>query len=117
MKLRALIRALTLSVVGLGGVAVAAAACGQDPASCGGVCPLNSSSADCPNTCASLQSTCDAANAGADFQALLTCVANANGALSPLPELCQADYAIVATNCGATIPDGGFVGGTDASGG
>jgi hypothetical protein len=73
------------------------------------VCPATGSDADCASTCSQLQQSCSAANAGADFQALLTCVANASGAISPLPELCTDDYAIVSKNCGvAGLPDAGF---------
>jgi hypothetical protein len=120
LSLRPLFRALTLSVFGVAGLGVGAAACGQDVASCGSVCPVGSASDDCPGNCMTIQASCDAANAGADFQALLTCVSNANGALTPLPELCAADYAIVSKNCGVSA-DGGvgsFVtdGGVDAGG-
>ncbi len=114
MKLRPLFRALTLSVLGLAGLGIGAGACGQDVASCSNVCPVGVAADNCPATCSAVQSSCDAANAGADFQALLTCVANTAGALSPLPELCNADYAIVSRNCGATLPDGGGSGIVDA---
>ena len=117
MKLRPLIRALTLSALGVLGLGIAAGGCGQDVASCGNVCPTGAS-VDCPTSCSALQASCDSANAGADFQALLTCIANASGSLSPLPSLCTADFAIVSNNCGVpaeTLPDAGS--GTSVDGG
>jgi hypothetical protein len=117
LKLRPLsraLRALTLLAFGLVGLGIAASACGQDVASCSSVCPATSANGQCPGNCSAIQASCDAANAGADFQALLTCVNNAGGALSPLPGLCADDYAIVSRNCGVSPDAGVGLGGTDA---
>ncbi len=110
MKLKPLFQALTLTAFALVGVASTAGGCGTDVASCANVCP-SGANGDCSDTCSQIQTSCDNANAGADFQALLTCVANANGALDPLPDLCNDDFEIVARNCGVTggLPDAGDV--------
>jgi hypothetical protein len=96
---------LTVCFVGVL-LAVMGAACGQSVAGCGDVCP-SGSSASCPAVCSGIQASCDAASAGPDFQALLTCVANASASLTALPTLCVDDYDIVMKNCGVTGLDAG----------
>lgn len=75
------------------------AGCGQAPAACGDVCASGSSS--CATSCASMQSSCESAGAGADadFQALLTCIANASGSFTSVPQLCKAESATVTAEC------------------
>lgn len=111
MNLRLLSHALTVSALSL--AALLNGGCGQDVASCGDVCPTGSSDS-CSQSCANLQSSCSGAspNASGDFQALLTCIANAGGTFSAIPALCEPAAATATKDCGgqAVNLDGGGVG-------
>ena len=105
MKLRPLLRALALSVFPLAALLpVLSTACGQDVAGCGDVCSATNASVNCETECTDAQSECASSNDGADFQALLTCISNANGVLDPLPVACVPQANAVKANCTGTPP-------------
>jgi hypothetical protein len=56
---------------------VGPAGCGQDVATCGDICALPDAPADCVTGCNLSQATAASSGRGPDFQAYLTCVANA----------------------------------------
>ncbi len=106
MKLRPLLRALALSVFPLVALLPAlSTACGQDVATCDAVCPSGGTeNANCMSECTDAQTECASSDDGADFQALLTCISNANGVLDPLPVLCVPEANAVKANCTGTPP-------------
>jgi hypothetical protein len=113
LKLRPLLRALALSVFPLAIVIVlpnAPSGCGQDVATCDAACPVltgctsNCPSINCSSECSSAQQQCEASNDPSDFQALLTCVTNANGYLDPLPLACVPQANAVKANCTGVAP-------------
>lgn len=108
MNLRPLIQALTLSVVSFVVVLpLASVGCGQDVAGCDQACASGSSAA-CGGECMAAQDACTQSDDLGDFQALLTCVTNADGFLDPLPVLCVPESNAVKANCTGTPPvDGG----------
>jgi hypothetical protein len=85
---------------------VAAAGCGnQVVTSVDQVCD-NAAPAECTTEFNQFQSACQGAAEEGAFQALLTCVANLEYNLYPLPTLCQAQYQAVQQQCGSGSPDG-----------
>lgn len=105
MNIRPLLRALALSVFPLAALLpVLSTACGQDVAGCTEVCSGTGASANCGTECTDAQSECASSDDGADFQALLTCISNANGVLDPLPVLCVPEADAVKANCTGTPP-------------
>ncbi len=110
MKLRLSSHALTIPTLSL--AALLTSSCGQDVASCGNLCPEGTSDS-CSSSCTDLQTSCGAANASGDFQALLTCIANAGGTFSAVPALCDPVAATVSAHCEEAVNlDGGQ--GTDS---
>jgi hypothetical protein len=102
LKLSRISHVLTLSAFSLAALAISG--CGQDVAACGDVCPAGSSSS-CSETCTDLQTSCSNAspNASGDFQALLTCIANAGGTFSSVPALCAPAAATASKDCGQAV--------------
>jgi hypothetical protein len=106
LTIRPLLRALALSVFPLAALLPAlSTACGQDVAGCSAVCGTGATDpTTCASECDTAQTECAASNDGADFQALLTCISNANGVLDPLPVLCVPEADAVKANCTGTPP-------------
>ena len=111
---RALVRftlAGMLAAVPLAALSVTGA-CGQDVATCSSICTVTATSSctgtlnpNCVTDCQSYQQTCQTQNAGGDFQALVTCIADSHVAcngFASIPPLCTDLAKTATTQCGAT---------------
>ena len=117
------------------GIQTAAVGCGQSVATCSTACPPSSGFEDpCLPACTAAESACASTGYAANFQAYLTCVANAGGYLGASPFVspsgltsntpnasttevtsCAEEAAVLATECGTAAP--GPSGGTSPDAG